>query len=130
MLEAMQQESKGRPALRRRQFKRAQVDLPSLYSLIEVDCIRQGYASIIDLSAGGIRMVTATQFVQGMQIMLRFTLPGGQREVYVYGRIVISFFDGPRKQYSHGVAFTQISAADQDAIVCHIDDVLDSQRIA
>ncbi len=75
-------------------------------------------------------MVTATQFALGTQFLLRFALPRGQREVYLYGRIVISFFDGPGKQFTHGVAFTQISPADQDAIVCHLDDVLDCQRTA
>lgn len=108
---------------RRRQFQRAQVDLRNSYSIIEEDCIRQGYARIVDLSAGGVRMLSATEFVQGSQVSLRFALPDGQREVYVNGRIVMSFFDGLTQCYSHSTAFTRISRADQDAIRRYVDDV-------
>ncbi len=110
--------------VRRRQFQRVKVDLPMLYSVIEEDCVRQGYARIVDLSAGGARMCGAMDFTQSSEVMLRFTLPGGHREVYAHGRIVMSFFDGPKQQYSHGVAFTHISRADQDAVVRYVDDVL------
>ncbi len=125
MRKAQQQEPNTQPRnLRRRQFERAQVDLPISYSIIEEDCIRKGSARIVDLSAGGARMCAATDFNQSSAVTLRFTLPSGQREAYVYGRIVMSFFDGPKQQYLHGVAFTHISRADQDAIVRYVDDVL------
>ncbi len=73
-------------------------------------------------------MCSATDFVQGSPVMLRFTLLTRHREVYVYGRIVMSFFDGPKQQYSHGVAFTHISREDQEAIARHLDNVLQRQR--
>ncbi len=109
---------------RRRRFERAQVDLANSYSIIEDDCVRQGYARIGDLSAGGARMISASEFVTRSEISLRFTLPSGQREVYVTGRIVMSFFDGPTQSHLHGIAFTRISPADQDAIERYVDDVL------
>ncbi len=125
MLKVVQQAPKKRTCtVRSRQFERAQVDLPISYSIIEEDCIRKGDARIIDLSAGGARLCSVTDLAQGSQVTLRFTVPSGQREVYVQGRIVMSFFDGPKQQYSHGVAFTHISRADQDAIVLYVDDVL------
>ncbi len=125
MYKAQHPEPKNAPSTaRRRQFERAQVDLPISYSIVAEDCIRKGSARIVDLSAGGARICGAMDFMQSSEVTLRFTLPGGQREVYAYGRIVMSFFDGPKQQYSHGVAFTHISRADQDAIVRHVDDVL------
>ncbi|MDQ6826951.1 MAG: PilZ domain-containing protein [Candidatus Eremiobacteraeota bacterium] len=123
VLEEQEPKKRSRTA-RSRQFERAHVDLPISYSIVEEDLIRKGNAQIVDLSAGGARMCGAADFTQGSQITLRFTLPSGQRELYVRGRIVMSFFDGPGQQYSHGVAFTHISRSDQEAIVRHVDDVL------
>lgn len=109
---------------RRRQFERAPVDLVNWYSVIEHDCIRQGSARIGDLSAGGARMINASEFVPGSEISLRFTLPSGEREVYATGRIAMSFFDGPTQSHFHGVAFTRISPADQHAIARYVGDIL------
>ncbi|MDQ6933571.1 MAG: PilZ domain-containing protein, partial [Candidatus Eremiobacteraeota bacterium] len=86
--------------------------------------IRQGSARIGDLSAGGTRMISASELAPGSEISLRFTLPSGEREVYVTGRIVMSFFDGLTQSHVHGVAFTRIALADQEAIVRYVGDVL------
>ncbi len=109
---------------RRRRFERVPVDLVNWYSVIEDDCIRQGYARICDLSASGARISSASEFVRGSEISLRFTLSSGQREVYATGRIVMSFFDGPTQAHLHGVAFTRISTADQHAIARYVHDAL------
>lgn len=124
MRKSQEQTQKEPRSQQRRRFKRAQVDLANWYSVIEEDCIRQGSARIVDLSASGARITTASEFLQGAQITLRFTLPCGQFEVCVRGRIVVSFFDGPLQRYSHGIAFTKISGADQNAIARYVHDVL------
>ncbi len=110
--------------VRHRQFERVQVELPTSYSIFEEKWIRKGDARIVNLSGGGARMSSPTCFEQGLPITLRFTLPQGPREVYVHGRIVMSFFDGPTQQYSHGIVFSHVSRADQEAIVRHVDDTL------
>lgn len=73
-------------------------------------------------------MTSATEFVQGSQVALRFVVPNEQREMYVNGRIVMSFFDGTNQRYRHGVAFTRISRADQDAIRQYVDDVASAKK--
>ncbi|MDQ2662448.1 MAG: hypothetical protein M3Y18_00265 [Candidatus Eremiobacteraeota bacterium] len=45
------------------------------------------------------------------------------REILVHGRIVLSFFDGSREQFAHGIAFTQIAPTDQSAIEDHIHEL-------
>ncbi|MDQ6825996.1 MAG: PilZ domain-containing protein [Candidatus Eremiobacteraeota bacterium] len=109
-------------------FERAKVELPISYSLIGENWIGKGDAWIVDLSSGGARMCSATDFVHGSPVMLRFTLLTSHREVYVYGRIVMSFFDASKQQYAHGVAFTHISREDQGAIARHVDNVVQRQR--
>ncbi len=111
------------PTVHSRQFERAKVDLVASYSVTERDCISEGETRIVDLSAGGARISGAADYFQGSQITLQFILPSDQREVFVHARIVMSRFDGSTLQYSHGIAFTHISQADQEAIVRHVDDV-------
>jgi c-di-GMP-binding flagellar brake protein YcgR len=98
----------------RRRFRRAAVDFPATVIVPGSELVLSGDA--LDLSAGGMRVATATDLPAGQSILLRFTLPHGKREVLVRGRVVLSFFDASIKRYAHGVAFTQISADDQAAI--------------
>ncbi len=70
----------------------------------------------LDLSSGGMRVATGGDLPAGQSIVLRFTLPGAEREVVVRGRIVLSFFDAAAKRYAHGVAFTQIAPDDRKLI--------------
>jgi c-di-GMP-binding flagellar brake protein YcgR len=70
----------------------------------------------VDLSSGGMRVVTPTDVPSGQSVVLRFTLPAQERELIVRGRIVLSFFDASSKQFAHGIAFTQYAPNDQEEI--------------
>lgn len=82
----------------------------------------------VDLSGGGMRVITKNDLTAGQNITLRFSLPEGRREMMVRGRVVLSFFDAARQQYAHGVAFTQIAAPDQSEIVEFIHELQQRAR--
>lgn len=83
------------------------------------ELVLQGVA--IDLSAGGMRVATAGELPAGQSIVLRFTLHDGRDEMLVRGKVVMSFFEGAKNRYAHGVAFTQYAQPDQDAIVTYVE---------
>ena len=60
--------------------------------------------------------MTAPDLPAGQSIVIRFTLPDGDRELLMRGKVVLSFFDASTKQYAHGVAFTQYTPHDLDAV--------------
>lgn len=82
----------------------------------------------MDLSGGGMRVITKSDLSAGQNITLRFSLPKSDREMMVRGRVVLSFFDASRQQYAHGIAFTQIAAPDQSEIVEFIHDLQQRAR--
>jgi c-di-GMP-binding flagellar brake protein YcgR len=104
-----------------RRFFRAAVDFPVSVTVSGNDTAMEG--SVVDLSGGGMRVITKNDLSAGQNITLRFTLPEGEREMMVRGRVVLSFFDASRQQYAHGVAFTQIAAPDQSEIVEFIHEL-------
>lgn len=97
-----------------RKYLRVSADFPATVILPGHELILSGKA--VDLSGGGMRIVTPTDLPSGQMIVLRFSLPGQERELLVRGRIVLSFYDAANKQYAHGVAFTQYAPNDQEAI--------------
>ncbi|MBV8155138.1 MAG: PilZ domain-containing protein [Candidatus Eremiobacteraeota bacterium] len=101
-----------------RKYLRVSADFPATVILPGHELILLGKA--VDLSGGGMRVVTATDLPSGQTIVLRFSLPGLERELLVRGRIVLSFYDAAAKQYAHGVAFTQYAPQDQEAIASFI----------
>jgi c-di-GMP-binding flagellar brake protein YcgR len=109
-----------------RRFFRAAVEFP-----VTVTVSGNGEAiegSAVDLSGGGMRVITTSDLSAGQNITLRFSLPEGEREMMVRGRVVLSFFDASRQQYAHGVAFTQIAAPDQSEIVEFIHELQQRAR--
>lgn len=86
------------------------------------------YGSAVDLSGGGLRVITKNDLSAGQSVTLRFTLPESGHEMMVRGRVVLSFFDAGKQQFAHGVAFTQIAAADQSAIVEYIHELQQRAR--
>lgn len=86
------------------------------------------YGNAVDLSGGGLRVVTKNDLNSGQNITLRFALPDSDREMMVRARVVLSFFDAGKQQFAHGVAFTQIAAADQGSIVDYIHDLQQKTR--
>lgn len=103
----------------RRRFARANVDFPVTIIVPGQELVLEG--SAIDLSAGGMRVATASDLPAGQSVMLRFTLRGGEAEMLVRGKVVMSFFEGAKNRYAHGVAFTQYAQPDQDAIVAYVE---------
>ncbi len=109
-----------------RRFFRAAVDFPVTVTVSGNDAAIEG--SAVDLSGGGMRVITKNDLSAGQNITLRFSLPEGEREMMVRGRVVLSFFDASRQQYAHGVAFTQIAAPDQSEIVEFIHELQQRAR--
>ncbi len=97
-----------------RRYYRANVEFP-------VTIIVPGHELVLaanaqDISSGGMRVASTTDLPPGQSIVLRFTLPGGDHEMLMRARIVLSFFDNSSKTFAHGIAFTQIAPADHEAI--------------
>lgn len=109
-----------------RRFFRAAVEFPVSVTLSGNGGAIEG--SAVDLSGGGMRVITKNDLSAGQNITLRFSLPQGEREMMVRGRVVLSFFDASRQQYAHGIAFTQIAAPDQSEIVEFIHDLQQRAR--
>ncbi len=125
MLKARMTEDGNGQRLQRRGFDRAAMNIAVIYS-IGGDAQSQS-ALAIDLSGSGIRISTGHPLTRGAEMALEFCLPNSERAVAAQGRLVMSFFDGASHQYSHGIAFTQISKSDQEAIVACVQDTLASK---
>ncbi len=97
-----------------RRFFRARVEFPVTIIVPGHELILSGKA--LDLSRGGMRVATAVDLPMGQPIMLRFTLPDGERELLVRAKIALSFYDATAKAYAHGIAFTQYTSADYDEL--------------
>jgi Tfp pilus assembly protein PilZ len=78
---------------------------------------------VLDLSGGGLRVATASDISPGQAVVLRFSLPGSENEMLVRGKVVLSFYDASRREYEHGVAFTQYAQPDQDAIIACVHEL-------
>ena len=104
-----------------RRFFRANVEFPVTLIVPGHELILSGNA--LDISRGGIRVSTKTDLPTGQTIVLRFSLPTGERELLVRARIVLSFFDASNKMYAHGIAFTQYTPHDHELISQFVSDV-------
>ena len=71
----------------------------------------------VDIGRGGMRVRTPSDVPPGHLVVLRFTLPQGERELLVRGRVVLSFYDAAARSYTHGVAFTQYTPQDHEEII-------------
>lgn len=105
-------------APQQRRFFRASVDFPVTVIVPGGELVM--YGSAVDLSGGGLRVLTKNDLAAGQTVTLRFNLPEYEREIMARGRAVLSFFDASRQQFAHGVAFTQIAPPDQAAIAEYI----------
>lgn len=104
-----------------RRFFRASVDFPATVIIPGGELVLIGRA--IDLSAGGLRVATASEISPGQSVVLRFALPGRETEMLLRGKVVLSFFDASRREYAHGIAFTQYAQPDQDEIVAYVHEL-------
>ena len=110
----------------RRRYVRVAVDSTVSYVREGTDQPKTGRSS--DLGGGGIRLATAEDLPLGSVLLLRFQIPGQEREVVARGRIVLSFYNADEKQFFHGIAFTQIDPRDQDEIIRYV--AAEVQRLA
>lgn len=101
-----------------RRYFRASVDFPVTIIVPGEELVLDGMA--VDLSRGGMRVTTMTDLPAGQPIVLRFALEPHERELLVRAKIALTFFDASSKLYAHGVAFTQYSTQDHDAIAAFI----------
>ncbi|GAC1541119.1 MAG: hypothetical protein NVS2B17_18150 [Candidatus Velthaea sp.] len=106
------------PITEKRRYFRASVDIGAEYT-VEHRGARTG--RIDDLSAGGVRLETDEDIAAGT--ILRLAFPAGKVAMNPTGRVVMSFFDGGRKRFLHGVAFTAIDPAQQEAIVALVAEL-------
>jgi c-di-GMP-binding flagellar brake protein YcgR len=100
------------PETAQRRFARADVDLAASYTT--AGALGEREARIGDLSVGGVRLVSDEDVASGSPIELRFAL--AERPIRAQGRVVLSYFDAGAKRFNHGVAFTAIEPAAQEAI--------------
>ena len=100
------------PPPTRRRFERAAVDLAAVY--VVMGRAGEGSARIRNLSGGGVRLETEEDLPAGSVLALIFPL--GEREIRAQGRVALSFFDSATSRYGHGLAFTAIDPAAQEAI--------------
>lgn len=105
--------------LRRRQYVRVPVSLPVEFS-VEGDPVRR-QGNVLDLGAGGMRMVTMFDLPPRATIDARFRLPGRGEGIRAMGRVVLSAFLGAEKTFHHGIAFTSIDPEDRRAIADFVD---------
>jgi c-di-GMP-binding flagellar brake protein YcgR len=101
-----------------RRYFRAPVDFPVTIIVPGDELVINGHA--VDLSRGGMRITTSTDLPAGQPIVLRFSLPPATRELLVRAKIALTFYDASSKRYAHGIAFTQYSTQDHDAIASFI----------
>jgi c-di-GMP-binding flagellar brake protein YcgR len=101
-----------------RRYFRASVDFPVTIIVPGEELVLNGNA--VDLSRGGMRIATMTDLPAGQPIVVRFALKPDTRELLVRAKIALTFYDASSKLYAHGIAFTQYSTADHDAIASFI----------
>jgi hypothetical protein len=77
-----------------------------------------------DIGGGGIRLAMPHELSPGSVLLLRFRLPGAEREIIARGKSVMTFYSGTESMFMHGIAFTQIDAADQAEIVRFVEGVI------
>lgn len=104
-----------------RRFFRAPTDVAVTVIVAGAELILSGQT--LDVSRGGMRFSTATDLLAGQPVVLRFTLPGGSRELLIRARIVLSYYDAILSSFAHGVAFTQYAQADYDDVARYVDGV-------
>jgi c-di-GMP-binding flagellar brake protein YcgR len=101
-----------------RRYFRASVDFPVTIIVPGEELVLSGQA--VDLSRGGMRITTMTDLPAGQPIVVRFSLDPNAREILVRAKIALTFYDAASKRYAHGIAFTQYSTQDHDAIAAFI----------
>lgn len=104
-----------------RRFFRAPTDVPVTIIVPGAELILEGQS--LDVSRGGMRFLASTDLPAGVPVVLRFTLPNGERELLMRGSVVVSYYDAILSRYAHGTAFTQYAQIDYDEIARYVDSI-------
>jgi hypothetical protein len=111
--------SVGRPAVNRRHFARAAVDLPAQYAVAGQPPWRA--STIVDIGAGGVRLQTLDDIANVRNLTIRFALEGNA--LCAVARIVLSAFDRSRQCFISGAAFTAIDPQARQQIAQHVTEL-------
>jgi len=80
-----------------------------------------------DISAGGIRILTANPLAKGTEVKLMFELPEAEEPIQCHGRVVHvvpSLIDGDL--FEMGIQYQRIMARDRDAIRRYVTERADT----
>ncbi len=78
---------------------------------------------IHNLGGGGLRLASSEDLPREEVLTVKFRIPGGEHDITIRGKVVMSFYDAGHSSYLHGIAFTQIVRADQTAIVEYVESI-------
>ena len=104
-----------------RRYYRAPVDIEIVYYCDDRSGARNGKVS--DLGGGGLRMESDEEIPHGVNVTMRFPLPGSTHLLNVKGHVVLSFWNPVLHKIAHGIAFTVIDQDDQERVVKFIHEV-------
>ncbi|MGB8267282.1 MAG: PilZ domain-containing protein [Candidatus Velthaea sp.] len=105
------------PSVGKRRFARAPVNLPATYAVTGRAADRRS-GRIIDLSGGGVRFEADEDLAGGTVIELEFEIPGST--IVAKAHVVLNYFDSNAECFGHGLAFTAIDPAAQEAIADYV----------
>ncbi len=115
-----------------REFVRVPVMMDVDYAVDAGEEERPQYkkCTALDLSGGGIRLLTKKEIPAGTRLILRFTLPlkTGFEVMVLKGKVVRSWSDPETKNWQCGIQFEGISRRQQDLIVRYVLFKLSEQR--
>lgn len=115
-----------------REFVRVPVMLDVEYAEDTGEGARPSYkkCTALDISGGGVRLLTKKEMPAGTRLFLRFTLPlkTGPEEMELKGKVVRSWSDPETRNHQCGVQFVGISRRQQDLIVRYVLFKLSEQR--
>lgn len=115
-----------------REFVRVPVMMDVDYAVDAGEGERPSYkkCTALDISGGGMRLLTKKEIPAGTGLFLRFVLPlkTGPETMELKGKVVRSWSDPETKNYQCGVQFLGISRRQQDLIVRFVLFKLSEQR--
>lgn len=110
-----------RPAIAQDRRKYARRDMFSLASYILKDDIRRSAGHIVNIGSGGMRLASQDSITVGSVLRVHFAMSHTNEEIVVHAKVVLSFYDGSKGKFIHGLAFTSISPEHQRAISSFVD---------
>lgn len=99
-----------------RRYARVPIEVRATYAVGGEPENRSGVIS--DIGAGGVLLETDEDLMVGVTLALTFPLDGAA--LSATGRVVLSYFDGGKKRFRHGIAFTAIDPGQQVIIATYV----------